>query len=191
MTQDERVHEIERDRIDIEREHAKRNIAFVLRQSHLLKYTEPSEEFIWLPAGAKVLEYRTKTKKWEGTLKFAQIEGETVTIKTDKGPGIFRSTCIKEWTGPEFGNNTERKKQPVTFSETSESRKDKTYLIRKLRTKKEMMEREKTMDFKNDRRQDLKGWLDNQTFIQVIREDVPEGVGVFGELFIDELKKYE
>ncbi len=50
-----------------------------------------------LQYGAPVLTYRTVDKRWTGPHKFVDLTGETVTVQTENGRKVFRSTVVKPY----------------------------------------------------------------------------------------------
>ena len=50
-----------------------------------------------LPFGATLLVYRTNTNRWEETLKYVTMDGETVVVQLESGREIFRSNCVKPY----------------------------------------------------------------------------------------------
>lgn len=72
-------------------EQAKRRLAFALRHPSGPKAKETSAALHNLPAGSPVFVYRTKTKSWEGPLRFISIEGEAVVVQLKNRQRIFRS----------------------------------------------------------------------------------------------------
>lgn len=47
----------------------------------------------------KVLVYRTKSGRWEGPFSFISVGGETAVIQHQRGRKIFRSICVRPYTG--------------------------------------------------------------------------------------------
>lgn len=84
MTQLERARTISAAITEVEQEQARRRISFGLRHIGGPKRTETSEKLHHLPAGSKVLVYRTTTKTLEGPHIFIDIVGETVVEQTKR-----------------------------------------------------------------------------------------------------------
>ena len=79
----------------VQKEQAKRKIAFALRHPGGPKAKEHDSELERLPAGAPVLVYRENSKKWEGPHLFINVDGSTVVVQTPSGRKIFRSHVVK------------------------------------------------------------------------------------------------
>lgn len=102
-------------------------IAFGLRNSRLPKATESSEDLRMLPAGAKVLVYRTVTKHWEGPLKFIDIYGERGTVQTNRGRCIFQYKSVKPWTKYELSSAGEVHNAHKTVKNSTQESVEETY----------------------------------------------------------------
>lgn len=177
ITQIERSKAIDNAMIEVEKEQVRQRIAFGIKTRGNPKGMESSEKLRQLPAGARVLVYRTKSKSWEGPFTFISIEGETVVVQLKFGRSIFRSSCVKPYVIPLLNDepdklNEEGNKHEALTSEETNKRK-------KIDVK----------DFEKSRRQELDGLIKNGTFIPVDKKDIPEGARVFGSRFIDEIKR--
>ena len=150
------------------KEQALRKIKFGLSKGGGPRAVEDSAELRKLPAGALVWVYRTSTKKWGYPHRFISIDGETVVVQTSRARRLFRSTCVKPYI----------KSQLHEVDKAKEESTEAMITIPPVET-----------NFEEARQQELKGLLDNETFIAVSRNEVPDGVRIFGSRFIDELKR--
>ena len=105
---------------EVQKEQAKRKIAFALRHSGGPKAKEQEQELQRLPAGSPVLVYREKSKKWEGPFPFVTVDGSTVVVQMPTGRKIFRSSVVKS------SNPVEENDWVRNASKTSELEKHNT-----------------------------------------------------------------
>ena len=102
LTQYSRSKAIEDGIIEAEKEQSKRRISFGIRSKGSPICKEESQKLQLLPAGSKVLVYRTKSKTWEGPFTFISVDRETAVIQTKVGRSIFRSSCVKSYIKSSF-----------------------------------------------------------------------------------------
>lgn len=79
-TQLARARAIDKAITEVQKEHARRRIAFGLRTYGSPSGNESSNELRRLPAGSPLYAYRTHSRKWEGPFPWVQIDGETVVV---------------------------------------------------------------------------------------------------------------
>lgn len=105
-TQIIRAAEIDNTMKDAGTEQTNRRIEFWLRYKKGPYEVETSKKLRRLTAGAQVLVYRTKSKKWEGPHTIVSVEGETSIVRTYSGPKIHRLTCLRLWVRSTFETPT-------------------------------------------------------------------------------------
>ena len=94
-TQIERARALDQATKEVQKEQAKRRVAFALRHPCSPKAKEQEAKLEKLPAGAAVLVYRDKTKTWQGPFPFVSIQDNTVVVQLPTGRKIFRSMSVK------------------------------------------------------------------------------------------------
>ena len=94
----ERANAIEKAILIVQKEQAKRCIAFGLKIGPTSpKGFEHSEDLRFLPAWSDVFVYRNASKKWEGPFKFIEITDEPVKVQLPRGRKIFRSSAVSHY----------------------------------------------------------------------------------------------
>lgn len=83
----------------VQKEQAKRKIAFELRHPGGPKAKDQEEELAKLPSGPPVMVYREKNKIREVPYPLVNLDGKTVVVRLPRGRKIFRSTVVKSGKG--------------------------------------------------------------------------------------------
>lgn len=102
------------------------------------KSKEQSKSLNRLPAGRKVLVYRTVHKGWEGPFLFVSIYGETAVIQKTAGRRLFRSTFVITYRDPVFtlaATSDERQNVPTSMELSSKLQIGKDKLPERMRQK--------------------------------------------------------
>lgn len=172
-----------------EKTQMKKTISFGLTQNQIPKGSEYTNPLLSLPAGPMVLLYRRTSKTLEGPHLLIRIDGETSIVQTRRNRSIFRSTCVKPFIHAKATDNDDAtrhmsdSRQPSALAESPQSKertKRQTKLSQKLQN---------AISFTSSRKQELRGLLENGTFLPIPRQDIPENAPVFGSRFIEKVKK--
>lgn len=210
-TQLQRSAAIEEARRAVEKEQAKRRIAFAIRHPSNPKAKEMSSRLRDLPSRSPVLVWRTKPKLWEGPFRFISVEGETAVVQLNRGRRIFRTSCVKPWirsllTEPntttahpavethahdpmrdEFDEgNVMITPELYTTERTVNEDIDSDALPGKVKVRKGSPEEKKLL---RSRAQELNGLIKDGTFAPVKTKDIDGNPRIFGSRFVDEIKR--
>lgn len=128
-SQIERAEAIDKATKEVEKEQARRRIAFGLRNPSGPKAKESSAILHELPAGSPILVYRHVRDRWEGPHTFISIDKETVVVQTPSGRKIFRSNCVKPWIKPEW-TTTNNDRNTINNNDNDEREPNLAYMIK-------------------------------------------------------------
>lgn len=96
MCQTVGAHPIDKVMKEVEKEEAKRKIAFGLKHENVPKATESSAVFSSLPFGSSALVFRTTNRGLEGPAEFVKVDGRTFVVQLDKVWKTFKSIQVRQ-----------------------------------------------------------------------------------------------
>lgn len=170
----------------VQKEQAKRRVAFALRHPSSPKAKEHEENLNKLPSGSPVLVYRERSRSWEGPFSLVHVEGSTAVIQLPKGRKIFRTTVVKSAKGL-----SELEKWHPNSDSYTQNNSEYSFVNVPIEMDDDMHDVSEPMTFiffTDSRRTELRELIKREVFKVVPRKQVPNGTRIYGTRWVDSIK---